>query len=256
VGEKGRLVFPYLVAEQTHPRKALCRYSLSRRRQLDSGHGPNHWRRKNAVQRLTREIGEACLKFPDKMLRNLNCRRIECDECWCFAYAKDRNLPDSMRGMPGVGSIWTFTALDSESKLIISWRLGARDGANALRFMRDIEERLAHRVQLTTDSANVYLSAVANTFTSIDYAQLHKIYGSPDENPELRYSPAKCLGTKKRKIMGNPDPDYVSTSFVERQNLNIRMQNRRYTRLTNGFSKKGRNAGLLHCDYVRLPHCN
>src|SRR5262249_9691430 len=108
---------------------------------------------KNAIQRLTREIGEACLKFQDKMLRNLECKRMQCDEQWCFCYAKDRNLPDSMRGMPGVGSMWTWVALDADSKLIVSWRIGARDVANAHAFIRDVKERLANRVQLTTDSA-------------------------------------------------------------------------------------------------------
>jgi IS1 family transposase len=191
---------------------------------------------KNAIQRLTKEIGEACLKFQDKMLRDLKCRRIECDEIWNFCYAKDKNVPDEMRGMPGVGSMWTWTAICAESKLIVSWRIGARDAANAHAFCSDLSERLANRVQVTTDGNRLYLNAMDDAFQgNVDYAQLVKIYGDTDER---QYSPGKCLGADKRKVDGNPEWEYVSTSYAERQNLNIRMQNRRFTRLTNAFSKK------------------
>lgn len=211
---------------------------------------------KDTVLKLLGMVGQACLEYQDAVLRNLPCKRIECDEIWAYCYAKDKNLPDSMRGQPGVGSIWTWTALDAESKLIVGWRLGARDAANAHAFTTDLAERLANRVQLTTDGNRLYVNAVDSAFKGdIDYAQLVKLYGNPDE--ERQYSPGKCLGADKKQVEGNPDWELISTSYAERQNLNIRMKNRRFTRLTNAFSKKAENLAysialdFMHHNFVR-----
>lgn len=212
---------------------------------------------KDTVLKLLGMVGEACLEYQDAVLRNLPCKRLELDEIWCYCYAKDKNLPEHMRGMPGVGSLWTWTALDAESKLIVSWRLGARDAANADAFIRDVSERLANRVQMTSDGNRVYLDAVeAHLGGAVDYAMLIKQYGNEPKNPETRYSPAKCLGAKKRKIDGNPDIKLVSTSYAERQNLNVRMKNRRFTRLTNAFSKKAENlAYSIALDFMHHNFC-
>ena len=174
---------------------------------------------KNTIQKLSRDLGPVCLNFQDSVLHSLPCTRIQCDEIWNFCYAKDKNLPAKMRGMPGVGSMWTWTALCDTTKLLVSWQLGARDAANAHRFMSDVQGRLTNRVQLTTDGNTTYLEAVETNFgCAIDYAQLIKQYGKSEEKPDTGYSPAKCLGTKRKKVAGNPDPDHISTSYAERQN--------------------------------------
>ena len=210
---------------------------------------------KNTVVKLLVDVGEACARYQDKELRGLTCRRIQCDEIWSFCHAKEKNVPAEHKGEFGYGDVWTWTAIDADSKLVLSWCIGGRDSYTALAFMQDVARRLTQRVQLTTDGLKVYLDAVERAFgKDIDYAMLQKLYGSSPED-ERRYSPAKCLGTQVEAIQGNPDPKHVSTSYVERQNLTMRMHMRRFTRLTNAFSKKVQNLGhavALHFMYYNF----
>lgn len=213
---------------------------------------------KKAVSKLMVDAGQAAAWYQDKVFRNLTCKRIQVDEIWAFVYAKQKNVPLAKKAPPQAGDAWTWTAIDADTKLIPSWFVGGRDSDAAMIFMEDLASRLANRVQLTSDGHKAYLDAVEGAFgADIDYAMLVKIYG-PSGEGEKRYSPAECIGAVKHRIEGNPDPKHVGTSFAERSNLNIRMHTRRFTRLTNAFSKKIENHSYsvalfaMYYNFVRI----
>jgi IS1 family transposase len=215
---------------------------------------------KKAVTKLLVDLGTACAAYHDEHVRNVKAKRVQCDEIWSFVYAKQKNVPEEMKGQFGVGDVWTWVAIDAQSKLCISYLVGLRDGGYAHEFMNDVAGRLANRVQLTTDGHAAYLEAVEDAFggaVGVDYAQLIKVYGA-ERAGEARYSPPVCIGTQEKHVCGMADSRHISTSYIERQNLTMRMHMRRFTRLTNAFSKKIENHAhnvaihFMHYNFCRV----
>jgi IS1 family transposase len=210
---------------------------------------------KNTVTKLLTDLGEACADYQDRTLLDLPCTTVQCDEIWAYCYAKQKNVPQEHKGTFGYGDVWTWTAICADTKLVPSWLVGERTVPDAWVFMSDLASRLENRVQLTTDGHHSYIKAVDAAFgDEIDYAMLYKQYGQDPREDERRYSPAVCTGIDIRPMTGNPDPEKISTSYVERQNLTMRMGMRRFTRLTNGFSKKVEN--LAHAVALHYMHYN
>jgi IS1 family transposase len=212
----------------------------------------------NTVAKLLVDLGAACSRYHDENVNNLRLRSIQCDEIWAFCYAKDKNVPEDKRGIFGYGDVWTWVAIDAETKLVPSFMIGTRDAQSAKAFMDDLTSRLANRVRLTTDGHRVYLQAVEDAFgNDIDHAMLVNLYGN-DGQAEPRYSLAECMGCREMGITGRSDPKHISTSYVERQNLTMRMNMRRFTRLTNAFSKKVENhfamvaIHFMHYSFARI----
>lgn len=197
---------------------------------------------KKTVMRLLVEVGEVCADYQNKVFQNLDCRRLELDEMWAWIYCKEKHRTEAIaKEHPDAGDIWLWVAVDADTKLVPCWNLGSRDARAAKDFVDDLASRLTHRVQVTTDGHRPYVEAIERAFgDDVDFSILQKIYGKPLEN-ETRYSPAQCIGVDVRRVTGNPDPKYVSTSFIERQNWTVRTKMRRYTRLSNGFSRKLEN---------------
>ncbi|HXO21904.1 MAG TPA: IS1 family transposase [Thermoanaerobaculia bacterium] len=206
---------------------------------------------RNTVTKLLLDLAAVCAKVSDEKMRGLSCRCLQIDEIWEFCYSKSKNVPEDKRGTFGYGDVWTFIAIDAETKIVPSWLVGPRDAGSATELLQDLAGRLAHRVQITTDGLKAYIGAVEDAFGGdVDFAQLQKIYGAPTEGAH-RYSPPECIGCQVQSVQGNPDPKHVSTSFIERQNLTMRMSMRRFTRLTNGHSKKVEN----HAAAIAVHFC-